>query len=144
MLEATGSALQASFVMILNTVAASLLGPFAGALVDHWDRKKTVIVFDVVRAAPVLCIPVLHELGVLEIWHIYVAAFVLSSASLFSGPARASMLPNIVGKDNLVTANVLFRLTGNAMNLTSKGIGGVIIAALEIRPKSSDGPAERV
>jgi MFS family permease len=98
----TGSALQTGLVFLAATVPNLLLGPIAGTFVDRWDQKRVMIATDLARAALVLAIPFVVEVSIALV---YVLVFVITTVSLFFRPAKAAILPRIVGRDDLIPAN---------------------------------------
>ena len=98
----TGSALQTGLVFLAATLPNLLLGPIAGTFVDRWDQKRVMIVSDLMRAALVLAIPFVIEIGVV---HVYWLVFLITTISLFFRPAKAAILPRIVRREDLTPAN---------------------------------------
>jgi dTMP kinase len=93
-------------VFLVTLLPWLLLGPVAGALADRLDRRKTMIVGDVVRCLLFLSIPLFPNLT----W-IYVAKFLAEVAALFWTPAAQATTPNIVPKEKLERANQLSLIT---------------------------------
>ncbi len=67
--------------------------------------------------------------GIAEVWHVYVLAFLLGSASAFDAPARQSFVSEIVEPDDLTNAVGLNSASFNAARLVGPGLAGVLIAA---------------
>jgi dTMP kinase len=93
-------------VFLVTLLPALLLGPVAGALADRFDRRKTMIIGDLIRGALFVSIPLFPHLT----W-IYVAKFLAGVASQFWNPAAAATTPNLVPKDKLERANQLSLVT---------------------------------
>jgi dTMP kinase len=87
-------------VWVATLLPALLLGPVAGAIADRLDRRRTMIVGDVLRALLYLSIPLFPDL----IW-LYAAKFLAGIVSLFWNPATAASVPNLVPPDKLERAN---------------------------------------
>jgi dTMP kinase len=77
-----------------------LLGPVAGAIADRLDRRRTMIVGDVLRGLLYLSIPLFPNL----IW-LYTAKFLAGVVSVFWNPATAASIPNLVPPEKLERAN---------------------------------------
>jgi len=99
-LDAAGLAV--SGVFVLRLAPALLLGPLAGVLADRLDRRATLVLGDVVRGLLFLSIPLV---GTLE-W-LFVATVLVEVAALFWMPAKDAMVPNLVPRRQLETANQL-------------------------------------
>ncbi|MEO6207911.1 MAG: MFS transporter, partial [Candidatus Limnocylindrales bacterium] len=98
----TGSELASAFVFFAGFIPNLLFSPIAGTFVDRWDHKEVMIVSDLLRAATVLLIPMAV---VTNVFLVYPLVFLLTTISIFFRPARIAILPRIVEKDELVTAN---------------------------------------
>lgn len=128
--QVTGSMLQMGIMLAISTLPSALFGLPAGAFVDRWDRRKTMIVSDLARAALVLAIPAVARLGILAV---YALAFAVSSISLFFEPAKLSLIPEIVDEDDLMAANSLDNATMSVSELLGLAFGGGLVAALGYR-----------
>ena len=82
----TGSALQVGLSVIVSTLPMLVLGPVAGVFVDRWDRRRTMIVSDLLRGLLVLvCLTVQHPD---QVWVYYIVGFLMSCVSRFFFPAQ--------------------------------------------------------
>lgn len=108
-LENTGSGLVVAGILISRAICAVLAGPIAGVLLDRMDRKRIMIISDLVRAV----IALLFMLGIPRgrTWLLYLLSGALMFASPFFSSGRASILPTIATKDDLHSANSLTQLT---------------------------------
>jgi MFS family permease len=103
------------------------LGPLAGVLVDRWDRRRTMIACDLVRAALVLAVPVAFEV---HIGLVYAIAFAIATVTLLFRPAKTAIIPAVVGDRDLVTANSAMSVPETAADLIGFPIAGMIVTAL--------------
>jgi dTMP kinase len=108
-------------VFLVTLLPALLLGPVAGAIADRFDRRKTMIIGDLIRGALFLSIPLFPTLT----W-IYVAKFLAGVASQFWNPAAAATMPNLVPKDKLERANQLSLVTTYGSAPLAAGIFSVL------------------
>jgi dTMP kinase len=93
-------------VLLFRLLPAILLGPLAGAFADRFDRRKTMVVSDVLRFALFASIPVVDSL----VW-LFVAQFLIEAISLFWIPAKEASVPNLLRKDQYEPANQLSLVT---------------------------------
>ncbi len=107
--HASGSTLTLAKVMVMTSLPALLLGPFAGVYVDRWDRKTTMIVCDLVRVAGILVLPWAAEAGRVPL---YLNIFLIFSVGSFFVPARLATIPDVVPPGQLGKANALFTTSG--------------------------------
>ena len=122
----TGSALQVGLSVIATALPMLLLGPVAGVFVDRWDRKRTMIVADVLRGLLVLACLVVRTPE--QVWIYYAVAFLMSCVSRFFFPAQNAVLPIIVpDKDDLLAANGLMQIVQTAGLLIGPALAGFSI-----------------
>jgi dTMP kinase len=99
-------------VWITSLLPSLLLGPLAGAVADRLDRRMNLVIGDVLRAVLYLSIPLDLWIGFAnKLTWMYIAQFLASCASLFWTPAKDASVPNLVGRDQLESANQLSLLT---------------------------------
>jgi MFS family permease len=108
-LEHTKSGLVVSGVMLSRAVPAVLAGPIAGVLLDRIDRKRIMIVSDLVRF--VVALGFILAIYDKRNWMLYVFSALLMFASPFFTSGRSSILPRIASKDELHAANSLTQTT---------------------------------
>lgn len=100
----TSSSTAVAAVILSFTIPQLFLGLLAGIYVDKWDKKKVLILTNAARAALVF----LLALGHTNLLFIYVASFVISVVSQFFIPAETPMIPLLVRRELLLSANALF------------------------------------
>jgi DHA3 family macrolide efflux protein-like MFS transporter len=122
----TGSALQVGLSVIFSSLPILLLGPIAGVFVDRWDRKRTMIVSDLLRGLLVLVCLVVQSPE--QVWIYYIVGFLMSCVSRFFFPAQNAVLPLIVtGEDDLLAANGLMQIVQTAGFLLGPALAGFSI-----------------
>jgi DHA3 family macrolide efflux protein-like MFS transporter len=122
-----GTALDLGITLGATAVPNVLLGPLAGALVDRWDRRTTMIVCDVLRAGLVLLVPVVVTISM---WMVYVVAFLVATVGLLFRPAKTAVVPAIVADEHLVTANSASSMSETLADLLGFPLAAVIVATL--------------
>ena len=125
--QATGSPAQTGLVFAITFLPAALFGLVAGPFVDRWDRRRTMISADLVRACLVVAIPFAAPLGV---WAVYLLAFSSATVSLFFEPSRMALVPSVVEQDELMAANSLDVTTSSIAELLGIGIAGALVAGV--------------
>ena len=123
----TGSMLQMGIMLGVTMLPAAVFGLPAGVYVDRWDRRRTMIAADLVRAAVVVAIPFVVRYGV---WWAYALAFVASTLALFFVPAKRSLIPDIVPGDDLIAANSLDNASEAVAEIVGLAIGAAIVATI--------------
>ncbi|MDE3088222.1 MAG: MFS transporter, partial [Chloroflexota bacterium] len=107
-LKTTGSAMQVGIMLIMTAVPNILLGLIAGVFVDRWDRRRTMIVCDLLRGGVIAAIPWLIHI---HLALAYTAIFISTAADRFESSARVASIPHLVPKERMVSANA-FKSTG--------------------------------
>ncbi len=99
--ETTGLASTLAFASIVAMLPQVLLGPFAGALVDRWDRKTVMMVSDSFIALVVVVLAFLYGTGAIRLWHIFLAMFTRSLGGAFQWPAMQATTTMMVDRESL-------------------------------------------
>lgn len=123
----TGSAAATGGVFAAALVPRVLLGSVAGVFVDRWDRKRTMIAADLLRAA--LLLPLLAVISSDLLWLLYLVRAGSGTVGLLFSPAESALLPRLVGEERLVTANALNALNDNLGRLIGPAVGGLLYAS---------------
>lgn len=89
----------------------SLLGPFAGALLDRWDRRLVLIVANAARVVAVLGVATLLAVGARDLF-VLAGALVVNGFSRFVTSGLGAALPDVVPRDQVVTMNAVAVATG--------------------------------
>lgn len=126
-LGATNSAIALGAVFVAATLPNLLFGPIAGTLVDRWDEREVLIVSDILRAAIVLLLPVA---ALINIVLVYPLVFLMTTVSIFFRPARVSVLPRIVEKDDLLVANSAMWVGESFADIGGYALAGLFVAFL--------------
>ena len=108
-LQATGSGLVVSGVMLSRAVPAILAGPLAGVLLDRMDRRKVMVGSDIIRAVIAACFVLTVRWP--QPWLLFLLSGLLMFASPFFTAGRAAILPAIASADEIHTANSLTQTT---------------------------------
>jgi dTMP kinase len=115
-----------SGVMLARLLPSIVFGPFAGVLVDRFDRKRLMVIADVTRGIGYATLPLIPHLP----W-IYGMSFLIECLSLLWTPARDAIIPNLVPRRQLSNANTIALATGYG-TLPLGGIAYTAITALAV------------
>ena len=131
--QKTGSALTLLTATLTGTLPGVVLGPFAGALFDRWNRKLTMVVSDGSVALATLVLAVLFATGVIQIWHIYVILFVRSFAGLFQTPAMDASITLMIPRKHFTRYAGLQQSINGIINIIAPPLGALLIAYLPMQ-----------
>ena len=126
-LGATNSPIAVGAVFVAATLPNLVFGPIAGTFVDRWDHREVMIVSDLLRGAIVLVIPIA---AVTNLLLVYPLVFVVTTISIFFRPARVAILPQIVGEEDLVTANSALWIGETSADIVGYALAGLFVAFL--------------
>jgi MFS family permease len=125
-LAVTDSPAQAGLITAARGIPSTLLAMPAGALVDRWDRKRTMLVCDLGRAAVLGSVAGALLGGSLTLVHLVVAALVEGGLSTFFALAESACLPRVVPPHQLATAAAADQASAASADMVGPAIGGVL------------------
>jgi DHA3 family macrolide efflux protein-like MFS transporter len=126
----TGSVTRLALVTLAFALPSVLLSPIAGALVDRWDRRLTMLGADLLAGLTTLAIAALYFSGHLEIWHLYLLTGVGALGNAFQAPAWMAAIPLLVPKKHLGRANGLVQVNEAIGLVAAPAIAGAMLATL--------------
>jgi MFS family permease len=124
------SAAQMGVLAALTMLPHLLFGLPAGVWVDRISRRAILVVADVGRAVALGVVPLLAVLGLLRIEHLYVVAVLTGTMTLFFDTAATTLVPALVGRENLVRANSAWVLSNTVANTVGPSLGGLLVQVL--------------
>lgn len=127
----TGSALLLGTVGFAGQIPSFLLAPFAGVLIDRWNRHRLLVITQVLAMLQSAALAGLTLAGVINIWHVLFLSLFQGVINAFDMPARQAFVVEMVEKrEDLSNAIALNSSMVNAARLLGPSVGGVIIAAV--------------
>jgi MFS family permease len=123
----TGSALILGLVGFLGQAPTSLIAPFAGVLVDRWDRHRTIVITQVAAMLQSAALAVFALTGTMTVWHLIVLGAVQGVINAFDMPARQSFMGQMI--DDRADLPNAIALNSSIVN-SARLIGPVIAAEL--------------
>ena len=121
-------------LFILSMLAAILpnvfLAPFAGLIVDRYDRRLIMLLSDSLAALTTLSVAMLISLGLLQIWHVYAAAFVYSISATFQWPAYGASTTLLVPKAQLGRAGGLVQIGEGVSQVFTPFLAGTLFVTV--------------
>ncbi|MHB8073603.1 MFS transporter [Desulfosporosinus fructosivorans] len=126
----TGSALEVGKMTLATFLPYLLFGLIAGAYVDRWNKKRTMITADLLRAVFVGLIPILIGYSINLV---YLLTFLSTTANLFFSPAKMAVIPAIFTKERILTATSLSETVENITEIMGYALAGVLIMFIPIQ-----------
>ncbi len=115
-------------VLALQFGPQLLLLPVTGLAADRLDRRKLLMTTQATMGMLALALGILTVTGVVELWHVYVFAFLLGCATAFDSPARQTFVSELVDGPHLSNAVGLNSTSFNLGRLIGPAVAGVLIA----------------
>jgi len=97
--QITGQATALALVGFFSFAPAIIVSPFAGALVDRWNRKLTMVLSDLAAALSTIIVLLLFSTGNLQIWHLYITGAFTGFFHAFQFPAYSAAITTMVSKE---------------------------------------------
>jgi len=127
----TGSAFLLGVVGFAGQIPSFLLAPFAGVIVDRWNRHHLLVATQVLAMIQSLALAVLALTGYIQIWHVIALSIFQGLVNAFDMPARQAFVVEMVERrEDLANAIALNSSLVNAARLLGPSIAGVVIAAV--------------
>lgn len=126
----TGSTLLLGLATFAMYIPITVLAPVVAVWVDRMSKRKVLVIAQAIALAQALAMFALVATGHIEPWHLILANVVIGVASAFDGPARQSMIIELVdGHDDLPNAIAFSSALMNSARFVGPMIGGAVIAA---------------
>lgn len=133
-LDISGSALHSILTVAVRALPVLLLGPWGGVLADRWDRRKLVMVMQLLMVSSSLAFGILVAKGQVDtIWHVYGYMLVSGVAFAFVQPTRQALVANTVPREDLGNALALNAMAVTSMRLAGAAISGILIETLDFQ-----------
>jgi MFS transporter, DHA3 family, macrolide efflux protein len=130
--QVTGSATALALITVFATGPALFISPLAGALVDRWPRRTTLIVSDAASAVATLAILLLYVADLLQIWHLYVAAVWVGIFQSLQWPAYSAAITLLMTKEHYGRANGMMGLANAGAIVGAPIFAGVLLGIVGI------------
>ena len=118
------------FVMALQFGPSLVLLPLTGLAADRFDRRRLLIVSQALQALLALALAVLTLTGRVELWHMYLLAFLLGCVTAFDAPARQTFVAELVSDKNLSNAVALNSTSFQMARMAGPALAGLLIAGV--------------
>ena len=117
-------------VMALQFGPSLLLLPLTGYAADRYDRRKILLATQSAQGVLALALGLLTLYGVVQLWHVYIFAFLLGCVTAFDAPARQTFVAELVSDAYLSNAVALNSTSFNAARMIGPAVAGLLIAGI--------------
>ena len=130
--KSTGSATLLATATLVAMLPQIILGPFAGALVDRWNRRIVMMVADGAIALVSLGLAALFLLGWVQVWHVFVVMTLRAVGAAFHFPAMQASTSLMVPDNQLARIGGFNQMLGGLMAIIAPPVGALSLAVLPI------------
>lgn len=121
-------------VTALQFLGIPILATYAGGVADRFSKRKILIVTQTLLAMTAATSFLLIFTGVVQLWHIYILAFIQGCITAFDNPCRQAFVSEIVADSMVPNAVGLNSMSFNGARLIGPGAAGFLIAAFGVAP----------
>jgi len=129
-LSVTGSTGLMGMLMAASTLPGVLVSPFAGVLIDRYNRRNLLILMDMIRGLSIVLVSAAAFTGMIAIWMVFVAGIILSICGAVFRPGVNSSVPDIVPNSKLSNANAMLSIASTGSNMLGNVAGGFLFQVL--------------
>ena len=115
-----------SQLAVFITLPVLIFGPVAGVLVDRWHKKRVMVICDTLRTGCAIMIPIVFILTH-NIYPVFAVVFLMFLLGLFFNTARSAIIPNLVSRKRILTANSVINFIGRGATFLGMFLGGLIV-----------------
>ncbi|HCK64626.1 MAG TPA: MFS transporter [Anaerolineae bacterium] len=127
MFQETGSATALGLLQVFFITPFLIISPIAGVMIDRHNRKLMMMVSDLAAGVATVLILVFQAMGILEFWHLYVAAVINGLGNAFQWPAYSAAISTMVPKEQLGRANGMMSLIEAGPGVIAPLLAGVLL-----------------
>lgn len=129
----TGSATILATATAFAILPEIFISPFAGAVVDRFNRKKLIILSDASIAMAIVVLAVLFYFNLVEVWHIYLIMFLRAVGGAFHYPAEQSSISLMVPEKHLAKIAGLNQALRGAINIIAPPLGALLLETVNVQ-----------
>jgi MFS family permease len=129
-LEVSGSPTALGIVLAARSIPEVLLLLAGGVIADRFGRTLVIQVCNLVAGATQLAIAALVISGTAQLWQLAALSAVNGAVAAISFPAMASVMPQLVPRDQLQPANVLMSMQRGVLSVLGPTVGGVLVVTV--------------
>lgn len=130
--EETGSATALALTAFFSYAPGIILSPFAGALVDRWNRKLVMILSDLGAGISTIVLLLLYASGNLQIWHLYAAGAFAGIFGAFQWPAYSAAISTMLPKSQYARASGMLGVTESLATVIAPTLAVALLVVIGI------------
>jgi DHA3 family macrolide efflux protein-like MFS transporter len=123
-----GTASSITLLSVCSFLPSILFCFIAGTIADRWDKKRIMLIADLMAALGTVTVLTLYTTSALQIWHLYIINFILSFMNAFQNPASYVATSLLVPKKHYVRASGLQAFSGSIVTILAPALGSALLA----------------
>ena len=127
-----GKGLVLGGIFSIYTLNGVIFGFIAGPIADKFNKKRILIVVDILRGSIVMLLFLMVRFGIATIMHLYIITFAFSMCSPFFHRTEFTIIPQLVSKELLLKTNGIINGARRLMQIISPGLGGIMISLIGV------------
>lgn len=131
--QRTGSVTRFALISVFAVLPGILFSPLAGALVDRWNRRLSLLLSDLGAAISTVIVALLLHANALEVWHIYIVVGVNALLNSIHGSAYSASITQLIPKQQLTRANGMVQAGQAVAQILAPVMAGVLIAVVGLK-----------
>ncbi len=130
--ELTGSVTALGLVQVFFVTPFLLISPIAGVMVDRYNRKLMMMLSDLTAGLATIAVLLLSAMGMLEVWHLYVAAIFQGLGNTFQWPAYSAAISTMLDKKQYGRANGMMSLIEAGPGVVAPLLAGSLLPIVKL------------
>jgi MFS family permease len=126
-LKLTGSGTAVGLVTAMQFVPMLVGGAWGGVIADRFDKRRTLVASQAALGAVAAGLAVVTLTGVVQLWMVFLAAFLSGCATVVDNPTRQAFVSELVGPERLANAVALNSAMFNAARIVGPALAGILI-----------------
>lgn len=129
-LEQGGSSLSAGLIAGVAVGTGVIIGPVGGALADYVERRRLLVLMDLLGGVLVGFAGLFAATGRLQVSHLLVVAVGTGITGAVVSPTSQSLIPAVLPEDRLTAGNSVFKMAGTGIQIAGPAAAGILLAVL--------------
>ncbi len=129
--QKTGSAAMLTTATLVALLPQVFLAPFAGALVDRWNRRKVMIFADGIIALLTLSLAILFAFDLVQVWHIFIVMFMRAIGGIFHWPAMQASTSLMVPEKHFARVAGINQALRGSLSIIAPPLGALLMSVLK-------------
>ncbi len=130
--DLSNSTFTLGLISFLGFFPVTILSAPAGAMADHWDKRRVLVITQTVSMTLALILAGLAFWGVVTVWHVAALSVLLGITNAFDIPTRQSFIMELVGRDDLASAIALNSTMFNMARIAGPSLAAVLIGTIGV------------